>query len=243
MRRAVREQVKGGADLIKIMACHDTLEFTDEELHAVIDEAQRIVPQIQACETAGPGLVQTLEHVPLTFCIGKTLLCRNKKPLIKLAYRLMKNNIQPRMAGKDIAASLKATLRRVKAKSIPEAIEKLEKLADAEIKDCKSDSAAETMRDKFDSLLSILESLPSSMPIPEVAKSIDELFSDGPGQVFLSTIHKAKGREFPSVILLSPELIPSRFATLDWQIEQEYNLLYVAITRAQQELFYVHAID
>ena len=41
MRRAVRDQVKGGADLIKIMACHDTLEFTDDELHAVIDEAHR----------------------------------------------------------------------------------------------------------------------------------------------------------------------------------------------------------
>jgi imidazolonepropionase-like amidohydrolase len=41
MRRAVREQVKDGADLIKIMACHDTLEFTDEELRAVIDEAHR----------------------------------------------------------------------------------------------------------------------------------------------------------------------------------------------------------
>lgn len=41
MRRAVRDQVKGGADLIKIMACHDTLEFTDDELHAVVDEAHR----------------------------------------------------------------------------------------------------------------------------------------------------------------------------------------------------------
>ncbi|MFN8058549.1 MAG: amidohydrolase family protein [Vicinamibacterales bacterium] len=41
MRRAVREQVRGGADLIKIMACHDTLELTDEELHAVVDEAHR----------------------------------------------------------------------------------------------------------------------------------------------------------------------------------------------------------
>ena len=41
MRRAVREQVRGGADLIKIMACHDTLEFTDDELAAVIDEAHR----------------------------------------------------------------------------------------------------------------------------------------------------------------------------------------------------------
>jgi imidazolonepropionase-like amidohydrolase len=41
MRRAVREQVRAGADLIKIMACHDTLEFTDDELRAVIDEAHR----------------------------------------------------------------------------------------------------------------------------------------------------------------------------------------------------------
>lgn len=41
MRRAVRDQVRAGADLIKIMGCHDTLEFTDEELRAVIDEAHR----------------------------------------------------------------------------------------------------------------------------------------------------------------------------------------------------------
>lgn len=41
MRRAVREQVRGGADLIKIMACHDTLEFTDAELEAIVDEAHR----------------------------------------------------------------------------------------------------------------------------------------------------------------------------------------------------------
>lgn len=41
MRRAVREQVRGGADLIKIMGCHDTLEFTDAELEALIDEAHR----------------------------------------------------------------------------------------------------------------------------------------------------------------------------------------------------------
>lgn len=41
LRRAVREQVRAGADLIKIMACHDTLEFTDDELAAVIDETHR----------------------------------------------------------------------------------------------------------------------------------------------------------------------------------------------------------
>jgi imidazolonepropionase-like amidohydrolase len=37
----VREQVRGGADLIKIMASHDLHEFTDAELEAVIDETHR----------------------------------------------------------------------------------------------------------------------------------------------------------------------------------------------------------
>ncbi|HUW09105.1 MAG TPA: amidohydrolase family protein [Anaerolineae bacterium] len=41
MREAVRDQVRGGADLIKIMANHDRLEMTDAELDAVIDEAHR----------------------------------------------------------------------------------------------------------------------------------------------------------------------------------------------------------
>ena len=41
MRRAVREQVRGGADLIKIMASHDLNEFTDEELEAIVDETHR----------------------------------------------------------------------------------------------------------------------------------------------------------------------------------------------------------
>jgi imidazolonepropionase-like amidohydrolase len=41
IRRAVRDQVREGADLIKIMACHDRLEFTDDELAAVVDEAHR----------------------------------------------------------------------------------------------------------------------------------------------------------------------------------------------------------
>ncbi|MBI1295648.1 amidohydrolase family protein [bacterium] len=41
MRRAVREQVRAGADLIKIMGSHDRVEMTDDELAAVIDETHR----------------------------------------------------------------------------------------------------------------------------------------------------------------------------------------------------------
>ena len=33
--------------------------------------------------------------------------------------------------------------------------------------------------------------------------------------------------------------MPSKWANSDWQIEQENNLIYVAITRAMKELIYV----
>jgi imidazolonepropionase-like amidohydrolase len=62
MRRAVREQVRAGADLIKIMGCHDTLEFTDEELDAVIDETHRNGLRITAHATYDACIKRMLEH-------------------------------------------------------------------------------------------------------------------------------------------------------------------------------------
>ncbi len=69
MRRAVRDQVKNGADLIKIMGSHDLLEFTDAELHAVIDEAHRNGLPITAHATFDEGIqrmaafgVDVIEH-------------------------------------------------------------------------------------------------------------------------------------------------------------------------------------
>ena len=66
MRRAVREQVRGGADLIKIMACHDTLEFTDEELAAVVDETHR------------NGLTLTA-HATFDACINRCVRVRRRR--------------------------------------------------------------------------------------------------------------------------------------------------------------------
>ena len=62
MRRAVRDQVRDGADLIKIMGCHDTLEFTDEELDAVIDETHRNGLTITAHATYDACIRRMLEH-------------------------------------------------------------------------------------------------------------------------------------------------------------------------------------
>lgn len=61
MRRAVRDQVRGGADLIKIMACHDRLEMTDAELEAVIDETHRNGLPMTAHATNNESIERTVK--------------------------------------------------------------------------------------------------------------------------------------------------------------------------------------
>lgn len=73
MRRAVREQVRAGADLIKIMASHDRLEFTDEELDAVIDETHRNGLPITAHATWDECIKRVAEHGVDTIEHGGTM--------------------------------------------------------------------------------------------------------------------------------------------------------------------------
>jgi superfamily I DNA/RNA helicase len=58
--------------------------------------------------------------------------------------------------------------------------------------------------------------------------------------VILSTAHKSKGLEANRVLILLPHKLPLVWPQQKpWQLEQENNLKYVAITRARKELIFV----
>jgi DNA helicase-2/ATP-dependent DNA helicase PcrA len=58
------------------------------------------------------------------------------------------------------------------------------------------------------------------------------------GAVTLSTLHRAKGREFDAVFLIAAEegLLPISHAKTDEAVEEERRLLYVGVTRARRHL-------
>lgn len=60
--------------------------------------------------------------------------------------------------------------------------------------------------------------------------------------VRFSTIHGIKGGESKYVILLGGDKMPHPMAEQEWEIEQELNMLYVAGTRAMEQLWFCNTV-
>ena len=71
----------------------------------------------------------------------------------------------------------------------------------------------------------------------------DEGADDTTSRVTMMTVHAAKGLEFPVVFIVGLEenLFPSPFCQTESELEEERRLLYVAITRAEQECYLTYA--
>lgn len=211
----------------------------------IIAEAQKIVPEIQPAPNAPDGYVW--EDGSLTeIREGDWILCRNLKPLVQTYLWLMKNKIKSKIRGKDIGEGIVSLIVKTGAKTIPELYAGLEreennllgKLQKRGIRHPSLHPKMELLYQRIEVIQCLCEEVES---VKELRKLIEGIFSNDVNGIMLSTIHKAKGLENDRVFFLCPELIPSRFATMDWQFEQEKNLFYVCVTRAKKELIYVHS--
>jgi superfamily I DNA/RNA helicase len=227
---------------------------------AVVAEARRWVQHIEPAETAAEGCVETIEDVNFwgkndvdgiytSLTADDAILCRNTKPLVAAAYRLIRNGKGCIIEGRDIGFGLIKLATKWKSITTVEALRlKLRQWSSTEIAralDRGQDAHADKIEDQVNTLFEIMSTLSETATIFDVQASINSLFGDTPAGerpkvVTLSTIHKSKGREWKRVFWWGANLYqPSKYARQPWQQDQEKNIMYVAATRAMETLVHV----
>jgi superfamily I DNA/RNA helicase len=214
---------------------------------AVVNEAQKIVPEISYAMDAEDGYVK-YGSLRESLTQGDWILCRNLKPLIQTYLWLMKNKVKSKIKGKDIGEGILGMINKTGARTLSGMWKMLEIYKEKLYMKLKKRGVRKpSMHPKmelFQQRLEVIECLMNEVgTVDELKKLIDNIFTDEVKGIMLSTIHKSKGLENDRIFLICPELLPSRYATTDWMLQQERNLLYVAITRAKRELIYVSESD
>lgn len=197
--------------------------------------------EIEAAPGAPEGIVRTArdgKFIP-DLRPQDLVVSRTAKPLIELAYQLLKARIPAYVMGREIGQGLKSLILKQNARGIEALIAKLNAYTQREVEKAiakNQEAKAEAIQDKTDCVLFLIDSmLETDRTIPALLATIDDLFSDKSHAVILATIHKSKGLEANRVFWLNSDYM-SKYARQEWQKQQEVNLQYVAATRAKSEL-------
>lgn len=204
---------------------------------------------IESHPNAPEGLVlHPADYTPSLFVPPCAILCRNTAPLVAFAYSLLQRDVPCRVLGRDIGAMLVGIVKKCRARDIAHLTDQLLVWKHAELQRCDAlGTSPERIYDQYDCLMFFLEDLEVGAGVPDLVAKIELLFEEPKdasrvSHVLLSTIHKAKGLEWPHVFLLDfTRYLPSKYATQPWQRRQESNLAYVAITRSQHTLVYINS--
>lgn len=171
------------------------------------------------------------------------ILCRNNAPLLGMAFRLIRQGIGCHMMGRDISKGLKALSKKLAPEDdmpADKVLGRLDEWINTELSKARvndNPQAAEKFSDKADCIRAIIESA-QCRDAGQLRRQIDHLFSRENSRVVLSSIHRAKGLEWPVVMHLDPFRLPSKWALKKGgrSMEQEKNLKYVAETRTKHTL-------
>lgn len=216
---------------------------------SIVKQAQSIVPEIEAAPGAVEGKIESISHDQLPKVLGRgdMILCRLTAPLIKTCLELIAAKVSAKVRGRDIGKSLIALAKEAMylgewkdfGSSLAQAVRnQADKLEGRKNKA----SALESLHDRAAALRVCYESFTSVRNFGEFCAQLEGLFTDENGFVELTTIHRAKGLEADNVFILAPGKLPLTWAgQLDWQLAQEMNLKYVAVTRAKKALHFVYA--
>ena len=214
-----------------------------------LDLAREIVPYIEDGPNAIQGEVGTRAWSGLDeqWEMDDLVLCRLNAPILELAYDQIGKGVGARIRGGDLGKGLKADIKKI-SKQRGFTYETFATWAgrflEMEVNSIlrrnggdDEDPAISRKHDRAACVMLIYNNNPQCRDIACLNRAIDVLFDEKNATVILSSVHKAKGETTNRVFLLQPELMPLSFVTKDWQIQQEWNIKYVALTRAKTGLF------
>ena len=220
----------------------------------IVDFAKKLVPTIEANNDGREGTIR--ENVSLDeIQDGDMIICRNNAPLIQIYNEFLKLGKKCFIRGKEIGNNLKGLVISTKQSNLslsflkdgvfPRLYNDLFTQRDILISRFGIDKESAMESQPIQNLLDMIKALEvlsqGLTTAEEVVKRIDEIFPkrDKKSGIALSTIHKAKGLEANNVYIACKSLMPSKSAKRDWEIKQEYNLMYVAYTRAKNALGFI----
>jgi superfamily I DNA/RNA helicase len=243
-------------------ADHDSMDIIEREFNAkvmplsvtyrcpksIVAVANRWVSDIQAHKDAPDGVVDTCQLSEVAKLAGQNdaIICRVTKPLIEMAYSLLRQSVACKVEGRAIGEGLITLARRWKSvKNVGELDAKLDTWQENEIRKAKAknnDNRCQVIEDQAETLRVFMAQCEDSDSIATLTGKIDALFGDKvKGVLTLSTIHKTKGREWDRVFALGMQTYsPSKWAKQSWELVQEDNLQYVQVTRAKSHLTMVN---
>lgn len=214
-----------------------------------IQLAKSIVPAIEPKPDAPEGIVEDIVYKNLHNLIkeGDLIVSRRTAPAVKLCIELIAKRIPARVRGRDIGKSLTAIVKEIanrkdfEFKQFGKLLEEYKAAKIAKLRQRKaSESQIDSLSDRVAGVQICYEAY-ECQTADQLCDEIEQLFSDQRSSVVLSTVHRAKGLENERVFILKPEDLPLRWQNQqDWELEQEYNLRYVALTRAKAALYFVH---
>ena len=212
---------------------------------AVAEEAKKIVPEFEAHQSNTEGsVISQCKYGVYRAKPGNMILCRVNAPLVAIAFQLISQGIPARIIGRDIKGALTSLISMLEPNSVADLEVKLIKHENSEVMYLMKQKPVPQMailaiQDKCKCLRTICL---NTISIADVVAKITELFNERVEEsIRLSSIHRAKGLEATNVFIIKPELLPHPLASLDWEVEQEENLKYVAITRAKENLIWVRS--
>ena len=211
----------------------------------IIEEAQKYNSEILPNPTAIDGSVNYIDRYDVdTFVKNSAILCRNTAPLISMAFSMIKREIPVSVLGRDIGAGLVSYIKSLKVRSISALSQEIEKDYLKKISKLSKDKDASKIERLSDqkSVIEIFIENNADSRVTTLCSVIENFFSESEnGNVTLCTVHKSKGHEWNDVFILDSELFMPKWVTKDWAIQQERNIVYVAVTRAKSSLSYIQS--